>query len=195
MQYTYKIFLVAMLSIILSASTNASNTFNVNTGSSINFEFIIGSEPLAFDGSGLSLGVIADSDFWDQGETLTFSFGSQLNSNDIAIAQITNFNPFPVSGLFARLSNNGFLLPDIEAKPFSSIFLNITPTNGSFDFNTDSGFARLSSSLPGNPELIGTFIPLEQSTIPEPDTWLMMIIGFSIVGLSQKRHKASLVNI
>jgi hypothetical protein len=184
-----------MLSIILSASTNASNTFNVNTGSSINFEFIIGSEPLAFDGSGLSLGVIADSDFWDQGETLTFSFGSQLNSNDIAIAQITNFNPFPVSGLFARLSNNGFLLPDIEAKPFSSIFLNITPTNGSFDFNTDSGFARLSSSLPGNPELIGTFIPLEQSTIPEPDTWLMMIIGFSIVGLSQKRHKASLVNI
>ncbi len=184
----YKTILTFGLSIFASFNISAANTFNVGTGNSINFEFITGVAPFVFDGGGLNLGVTAGSDLWDNGETLAFSIGSSLGSNDIGEAQITNFNPFSSIGLFARFSDEGILLPQIQVSAFSSIFVEISPINGSFDFNPDSGFAQLSSSVPGNPDLRGTFIPVVQSAVPEPATWLMMMIGFAIIGVSMKRR-------
>ncbi|GHF22817.1 hypothetical protein GCM10017044_16490 [Kordiimonas sediminis] len=165
-----KLFLIAAMLFGFSFTATASNTFIFDEAST----------GIDFNGLTFSSGywdLVNGSDF-DNGDTLNYAFGTSAGGSDLGSAQYTNtfgFNITNVSGLIFG-KDFSLALPDID-----TFYVTLTPqTSTNFEVN------RLTIYGTGLTSIRGAEFT---SAVPEPATWLMMILGFGLIGVASRRRK------
>ena len=153
-------------------AVNATNTFI--------FQFDNASNP-DFDFVGLEAGGVSirfGQDFLDAGEAFSFAAGSSPGSNDLAFRAMNGPFGFDIpQGLG--------LAPGLNLVPSSDIFFTtISVLNGSFTISEMS----IAFGSDGVFEVFDGRQLRDVGAVPEPATWLMMILGFASIGLVMQRR-------
>jgi len=176
----------ALASAFFTGAANATTTFEL-TGDALNFE--------TFETSTFTASIVFDDDVSDDDSvpgqssyefsSLTFSVGAQVfNFGAQAFNAVTIADDF------------GLTLITIDA---SNDFDNLSIFGlgfGNFAGTALSNITNIGGTDQAGSALLGLIDTYEFSNIqasavnavPEPATWLMMIIGFSIVGAARKRR-------
>jgi hypothetical protein len=149
------------------------------------------------------------------GDTLTCSATGGFNCSP-ASATLGAGSEFQIStgigGLSADFSNNLLVIAAGQnAQPLSSLsltFSDLTTAIGSFNFNSVTGFSGFDAShvsLNGGLLTLNfsgveagrnggrISIALADSSVPEPSTWAMMLVGFGAIGFAMRRKQSRTV--
>lgn len=133
---------------------------------------------------------------WGQLNTLTFSGPGTGAIVNVWGASLTNWVNFNLGGLAAdkvifnfheadAVSMGGMIVPGSVLAPYSLVTLNGGGVEG----------AVVASALHGEGAFVGgaafTGLPATGPAVPEPATWLMMIVGFGAIGAIMRRRKRS----
>lgn len=164
----------------LLAASSPANAVVLLQGQSatINFVGTTGTPPYDFVPVNL---MFSSENPFGTNETLSFST-FDANNSPLTSGVISSGSSIFTSGLGGQLTFNGVV-------PFSagtaltnnSLRAVITATTGSFDLTgATASFQHIFTSGTNQNGIAGTFVAA--SGVPEPGTWLMLLLGFGIVG-------------
>ncbi|GHF23594.1 hypothetical protein GCM10017044_17690 [Kordiimonas sediminis] len=160
------VFLFVGVSFASSASTT---TFVFYNDQHADFDFTY--ETIIFGGLSFS------GDYFDPGEILEVVIGSAPGVGDIADFEIENDNPYVLGGFSTSSGFGGELMTGDDV-----IFAQVSFLSGSANV-TAMGLAF------DDGERYYSFSGNIVSGVPEPSTWLMMIMGFGVVGVAVRRRR------
>jgi hypothetical protein len=172
-------FTAGALSVNVQAfSTNISDT-GFNTGG-----FTNRNGDLESTANGLTLEVPGDNTHQVDGsganELVRFEFNMPLRISQITFTFATQAND--QFDFFADTDNDGSVFNNFQGNfdPVANVF-NFNPTSPlASAFGIGAGFSSFNDDF--------KIQSITVAAIPEPATWLMMILGFGIVGLARKRR-------
>lgn len=206
--------LVSAFALTVSLSTPASAAVNI-AGSVTGISYrdtdpglVITASPIVFPGFTLTnAGDYQDFDVLTIGTTegtvntnFPFPGGEDITPYPISVT-FTFTDPAGASGLPVSGSTGGFY----TLNPFSSCGI-FAGGCGYVDWGAPSVFnfgngGQFSVELfdttfgtPGNSNVTARFTLLNNSAVPEPATWAMMLIGFGVVGTAMRRRQRSSVS-
>lgn len=173
------LFIAALMSLLTVNAADA-QTFKFDNSDALNFNF---EGSFVSGGSFYLEGGFNTENRFESGERVGFNFGTQPGLDDIASSQFSN--PFNSSfNIGGAIFPTGIILPDVDV-----FYVTVFEAFGTF-----SPFERLDVVLqePGLEERSQAFRGVRISTVPEPATWLMMILGFGMTGFALKRRRRAL---
>ena len=206
-----KILTSLLLLVAVTYKAQAANTIVISgdNGNSIDFQVDTGNVAFSFQNGTFTLAQSNIQDGFDSNESIRFTFGTAQGANDLGVAQFNN-EPIVLGGGLGTIFNDGV---NIFSGPFrdalgnavttdvaalNSIFVNVSAFSGtSFEVDLDTTALDL-TPIGVNSQLSGVLLAQSgggsvidpiTSAIPEPATWLMMIMGFGLVGVSARRRK------
>lgn len=118
------------------------------------------------------------------------STGNGMIINDLNFSNTSNFNLLRQSGFHSFVYEADVIVNEINRfRVDSQLFVGLNGS-GSMDYGNTSYF---NLQLPDGVTLIsssGVLLSNPISSVPEPASWAMLIVGFSVVGIAARRRKA-----
>ena len=161
-----------------------------------------GPNGLLISGAGLSYGPFTLTNIGDSFTTSVLTIGTPETTvnlfEDTTPRQVSVdfafLNPLDAAGALVTGSTTGFIIPftgcGILAGGCGAVDWSNTPTI--FSFGNGGSFSLLlqdaAFGTPGTARVSGTFTFLS-SSVPEPGTWGMMLLGFGAVGFAMRRRR------
>jgi PEP-CTERM motif-containing protein len=161
-----------------------------------------GPNGLLISGSGLSYGPFTLANIGDSLTVGVLTIGTPETSvnlfEDTTPRQVSVdfafLNPLDATGALVTGSTTGFIIPftgcGILSGGCGAVDWSNTPTI--FNFGSGGSFSLLlqdaAFGTPGTARVSGTFTYLS-SSVPEPGTWAMMLLGFGAVGFAMRRRR------
>ena len=181
------------IGITLSTGSTDGLTFNDGTapGGPITFE----GTNLALDGDGIGIG---NNDEVNGPEVLTITFDQDVNVSAISFLDI--FRNSPTAGEQADIN---FFADGGASLGGLSVFAPNPDLTGGYAEAIGLGYngvRSLTIVAPTGPGINDggnndvALAALSVSAVPEPATWLMMIMGFGLVGVASRRRKSALTH-
>ena len=197
-----RILLAAAAALSFATSAQASVTIEGGaTGITLNDSdpgLVVWANPVPFGPFTLDLDPSTATPAWSVVHLLTIGT-DETTVNLLENWQLEDVVPHPISIAFSFSTPSGVTGDPVTGETFGVWLIDIGKVDWGgpvvFDFGTGGSFSLelfdTHFGTPGSAEVYGKFKLLENSAVPEPGTWAMMLLGFGAAGYSLRRRRAA----